>query len=277
MKSIVNLKPVLKLWKRGEFLFFLDKRHRFALQTIILTAGLLITQLIWADARFIMVLVLSILTYILTSWSLSEDIKGVEWFILFVLPVLFTASVSLFYFLLPGRWIIRLSIIVIFAIGSYAILLVENIYNVAAERSIQLVRAAHSIGLLVSLVVIFLFANIIYSLRFPFWLNMLFFIPLSFVLSLQSLWSIKLETVLSKNLLIYAGVISLGMGELAVVLSFWPIANAPYSLLFTASYYSLIGVVQLHFLDRLFKDAVREYVWVLVFTLVLIFLITRWG
>ena len=90
---------------------FLDKRQRFVIQTLFLTAGLLITQLIWQDVRFAMVVILSLFSYILTAWSLTEGVKGIEWYMLFILPVFFTLSVSLFYFLLPARWFIRIIIL----------------------------------------------------------------------------------------------------------------------------------------------------------------------
>lgn len=224
-----------------------------------------------------MVGVLSVLSYLLTIWSLSEDIKGIEWILLFLLPVSFTASVSLFYFLLPGRWFVRLVTLVIFAIGTYGLLLIENIYNVAAIRSIQLLRAAHSVGLLLTLVVVFLSANIVYSLRLAFWQNALILGLLNFILALQSLWAIKLEEKLSKVLILYGFIVAMGITQIAFVLSFWPVENASYSLFITASYYAMVGIFQQYFLDRLFFNTIREYVLVFLFTFGLTFLSAKWG
>lgn len=269
----MKLLSKIKLGKK----LLLDKRQRFALQTIILTAGLFITQFIWEDYRFLLVGILAILSYFLTAWSLSEDIVGAEWLLLFILPVFFTISMFLFYFLLPGRWFARLLVATFFAIGTYAVLLVENIYNVAAIRSIQLLRVAQSIGLLLTLVVIFLSSNIIYSLRLPYWQNILLFIPIIFILALQSFWSITLEAKLSRNIIIYSGVVSLGIGELAHVLSFWPMENAAFSLQVTASTYALIGIIQQHLLGRLFKNTIQEYILVFLFSLLLTLLTAKWG
>src|SRR3989338_8883160 len=116
------MKKISTISRTSRILLFLDKRERFALQTVILTVGVLTNQLIWQDYRFYMVDILSLFSYILTAWSLKEDVNGIEWILLFILPVLFTASVSLFYFLLPSRWIIRLATTVVFAVGTYAIL-----------------------------------------------------------------------------------------------------------------------------------------------------------
>jgi len=257
--------------------FLLDKRQRFAVQSIILTAGLLVTQLIWQDYRFIMVGILSVLTYILTIWSLSYDIKGIEWILLFILPVCFTAAVSLFYFLLPSRWFTRLVTGSFFAIGTYAILLVENIYNVAAERSIQLLRAAQSVGLLITLAVIFLASSIVFSIRVLFWQNLLFLAPIAFILTIHALWSINLEDHITERLILYSGIVSLGVGELAFVLSFWPIQISTAALFITASFYAAVGIIQQHLLERLFRNTIREYIIAFIFTLAIAILTTKWG
>lgn len=258
-------------------LFISDKRQRFIFQTVFLTVCLLVTQLIWEDYRFIMVGIIFISSYILTAWSLSEDLKGIKWISLFILPVLFTATISLFYFLLPARWIIRLLIITTFALGTYASLLVENIYNVAVLRSIQLLRVAQSVGLLITLIILFFSCSIILSLRAYGGQNMLYLIPVTFLLALQSLWSVELEETFSKRIIFYSLLVSLGVGELVMAISFWPIQIASASLFITACFYTLIGIIQQHLFGRLFRNTVREYMLVFIFTLFLIFLTTKWG
>lgn len=274
------MKRVIKLFKLRRF-HFLDKQQRFVIQTVLLTGGLLIAQLIWQDLRFSMVLILSIFSYLLSVWSLKEDIVGIEWVLLFILPVLFTASLSLFYFLLPGRWISRLLISSIFAIGSYAIIRAENIYNVAAERSIQLLRVAQTVGLLITLVVVFFATIVVYSLRIPFWVNSLILMPIFFILALQSLWSMRLEAKLTRDLLIYSGITSLIMGEMICVLSFWPIFKSSgftISALFVSSiYYFLVGITQQYISGRMFANTTREYILTYVFMLILLVFSTRWG
>lgn len=254
-----------------------DKRQRFAIETIILTLGLIISQFIWDDYRYFLVGILSVLSYLLTAWSLREDIKGNEWYLLFILPVFLTVSISLFYFLLPGRMIVRLLITVVFAVGTYAALLIENIYNVAAERSIQLLRAAQSVGLLITLAIVFLMSNIIFSIRVNFLLNFLFLVPLIFFLCLQSLWSTQLEPKINSRLVIYSLVIAGGIGELAIALSFWPINLSTAALLVTAAYYASVGTVQLYLQEKLFKNSIREYIYAFILTLIVTFLATRWG
>ncbi len=263
--------------KKTKYPFLQNKRERFAVQSIILTVGLLVTQLIWQDFRFPMVLVLSLLAYLLTIWSLSEDIKKVEWVMLFILPVSFTAATSLFYFLLPERWFTRLVIGSAFAIGSYAILLIGNIYNVASKRSIQLLRAAQSVGLLITLAVVFLASSIIFSIRATFFQNAIFIMPIIFILSMHDLWSIHLEDHFSVKLLIYSLVISFGVGELTVVLSFYPVSIPTAALFITASFYAMVGIAQQYLLERLFKNTIREYIVAFIFTMLIVILTTKWG
>ena len=260
---------------------FLDKQQRFVIQTGSLTAGLLLTQVIWSDYRFLLVLILALVSYILTAWSLKEDIEGLEWLLLFILPVFFTVSVSLFYFLLPGRLISRFTTGVIFTLGTYAIIRTVNIYNVAVERSIQLLRVAQTVGLLISLVIVFFTTIVIYSLRVSFWINILLMTPVIFALALQSLWSIKLESRFTSHLLIYSGIIGLVIGELMGSLSFWPIFRssglAIAALFISSTYYCLVGIIQHYLLGRMFANTIREYIISFVFMLLLLTLATHWG
>lgn len=260
---------------------FLDKQQRFILQTVILTGGLLITQLIWSDFRFPMIIILAVVSYVLTAWSLTEDIVGIEWVVLFILPVFFTSAVSFFYFLLPERWISRLTTIIIFAVGNYTIVRAENIYNVAVERSIQLLRVAQTVGLLISLIVVFFSTTAIFSFRMTFFKNMLFIFPVIFALAFQSLWSVKLETRISKNLLLFSFIVSFCIVQLIGSLSFWPIFKstglAVCALFISSAYYCLVGIIQQYLTGRMFLNTIREYIVSFIFMFMLLLITTKWG
>lgn len=266
-----------KLAKWSRAFTFLDKRQRFAIQTILLTVGLLTTQFGISDYRFLFIFFLALCSYLLTAWSLTEDVKGIEWLQLFILPVFFTIAISLFYYLLPARMIVRLTTTVIFAVGMYAILLIENIYNVAAIRSIQLLRVAQSVGILLSLIVLFLCSMIIFTLRLPFYLNFLAIFPTTFFLSLQSLWSMQLETRITRRLLFYTLLVCWGIGSLSAAISFWPLSSSAYALFIAAAYYCLISIVQLFLVERLFRTMIREYILVFLFTFLLMIFVGKWG
>lgn len=255
----------------------LSKREKFGLGVGFLTLIFLSIQLVSFSFRYPLVGVLLILTYLFSAWGFEEDLKGIEWLMLFILPVMFVASLSLFYFLLPVRWLTRLPVAVIFALGVYAILLVENIYNVAAERTIQLLRAAHSVGLLLTLFTNFLFLALIFALHLPFYGNTLLVFLISFPLVLQALWSIKLEEVISRELFFYTLTLTLTLAELALVFSFWPIPTIIEALFLTTVFYSLVSIAQQHFVERLFRRTLWEFISVSLLVFVFVIFTARWG
>lgn len=262
----------------------LSKREKFGLAVGLLTLIFLSIQLISSSWRYPLVGFLLILTYFFSAWGLEEDLKGIEWLTLFIrrktlfiLPVMFVASLSLFYFLLPVRWLTRLPVAIIFALGVYAILLVENIYNVAGERTIQLLRAAHAVGLLLTLFTNFLFLALIFALHLPFYGNTLLIFLVSFPLILQALWSIKLEEGISKELLFYTLALALALAELALVFSFWPFSTVIEALFLTTVFYSLVSIVQQYFSQRLFKRMLWEFILVSLIVFVFVFFTVRWG
>ncbi|MBI4999357.1 hypothetical protein HZB97_01125 [Candidatus Gottesmanbacteria bacterium] len=270
-------RKIRKLIRKISKRFAFSKREKFALIIAILTIGLLAVQLATPSFRYPLTAGLVGLTYILSVWGLREDLRGVEWLTLFILPTMYAAAVPLFYFLLPVRWLTRLPTAILFALGMYAILLVENIYNVAAIRTIQLLRAAHSVGLLLTLLTTFLIFAIIFSLHLPFYWNLLLVFVVSFPLSLQSLWAMKLEAKINKEIFLYTLVISLVLAQLAFVFSFWPIQTIIEALFLTTVFYSLVGMVQQQLVERLFRQTMIEFIAVSAIVFILVLLTTRWG
>lgn len=263
--------------RRFKFKLRFEKRERFAAATLFLSSGLILTQVVWTDFRFFAVFLFTILTYPIVGWAIREDIKGVELITLFVLPVLFSLSVSLFYFLLPVRWLTRLPTVIFFAIGMYAILLSENIFNVAANRSIQLLRAGRSVAFLITLVVLFLSINIIFSFHLPFYQNFLSVLIIGILLFFQYFWSVTLEDKISGRTLLYSIGSGLTIGELALSFSFWPIRTTIVALFISSVFYAVAGIVGEHFSERLFRGVVKEYLWVPIIVFVLTIVATRWS
>ncbi len=258
--------------------FRLSKREKFLIVTFVLTGGVLATQLVSLDNRVETVIGLFLGAYLLSAWALREDLNGIEWVTLLLLPALYTASISLFYFLLPVRWLTRLPTIVFFAIGMYALLLTENIYNVAAERSIQLVRAAHSVGLLLTLVTNFFFFNTLLALHLPSWQNAIGACIISMPLSLQALWSVTIsEKTISSRIWLYTLTIAIVISQMTFFLSFWPVKGIVAALFLTSVLYVLLGFGQQRLLDRLFTTVIRELILVGCLVFVLMLFATRWG
>lgn len=245
--------------------------------TFILTIGLMATQLFSGGLRFDVLFGLMIVSYILSAWVLREELHGWEFLTLLTLPALYTGAVFLFYFLLPVRLLTRLPIAVLYALGMYAILLTENIYNVAAERNIQLLRAAHSVGFLLTLVTNFFLIETILSLHLSFYLNVLLTGLVVFPLTIQSLWSMELTSIISAKVWMGSMIITLILMELVFVFSFWPIIITIEALFVTTAFYTLAGMTQQYLVERLFVKTAREFLTVLILVFVLVAVTTRWG
>lgn len=263
--------------KNKRFHFTITKRQKFVSVTLLLTAGLLFTQLLNNDWRFLIVGILSVFAYFLSAWALKEDLSGIEWFTLLVLPLLYTLAVGLAYFLLPVRWVTRLPVAVAYMVGMYALLLTENIYNVAAIRTIQLLRAAHAVGFLVTLITAFLLFQTFFSFHFPFWANFLgiFFVTLPLVL--QALWAVTLEEGITQPVAIYSSFFSLISAEIALVFSFWPVRVPILALFLVAVMYAFLGVGQQHLSGRLLRRAAIEFFLVPLFIFFVLIFTAKWG
>lgn len=255
----------------------LSKRQRFILTAVVLAIGLLAIQVANVSWRYQAIGGLAILTYFLSAWSLSEGLTGVEWFTVLILPVLFTTSVGLFYFLLPTRWVARLPVAVLFGVGMYVLLLTENIFSVAAIRTIQLLRAAHAAGFLLALVTAFFLYDTALSFRLSFWFNFLVVGLVSLPLFLSSLWSVDLEEKISLKIWLYSFSLSLILAEMAMAFSFWPVTITSGSLFLVTAMYILLGLSQHRLSGRLFKRTVIEYLGVGAAVLFIMLLTTHWG
>src|SRR5688572_21095232 len=142
----------------------MSKRMKFVLASIGLALLLWATQFIVPEHRIQAVLGIVAASYIVSAWVLFEDLKGAEWFTVLILPVSYTLGAGLFSLFLPealprifgirletevARLVAKLVKAVFFAgfgLGFYALYLTENIFSVAAIRTIQLLRAAHAVG-----------------------------------------------------------------------------------------------------------------------------------
>ena len=256
----------------------MSKRKRFVVTSFILSAGLLvIANLVDLAVRYFGIGVLSLLSVVLTFWSLKEGLDHVEWLTIPILPLLYVLSVALFYFLLPPNFLTLVAVIIVFAFGMYILLLTENIFSVAAIRTIALLRAASSVAFLLTLTVGFLLFDVIFSFRLPFWLNGFLVFLAGLALSFQSLWSVELKESLDSKTHFFSLILALTLGQLAMAISFWPVSVALASLFLTTACYVLLGLAQAEFSGRLFKKTVREYLLVGIGVFSTLLLTTKWG
>lgn len=252
------------------------KRQQFVGITVVLTFFMMLTQLVSVDFRYPMVIIMALGTYALTAFALRDDLKGAEWVTLLTLPTLFTASVALFYFLLPNRWATRVPIVALYAIGLYALLLTENIYNVAAGRTIALLRAARSVGFLLTLSTFFLLTQTLFAFRFHPIVNAFAIIFIAYPLTLQLLWAMELTERIGNSVSQITFVLSLVLVEISWIFSLWPTGSSLRALFLTTCFYGVTGMAQQYLGDRLYKRTVWEFFSVVFIVFAIVLLGTNW-
>lgn len=248
------------------------RREKFVVASVLLSLGLLATQYVPLDWRYLATAILFVLSYLISAWALAEDLQVTEWVTIVPFPALYAGAVALFYFLLPEMLWSRLIIIGIFGVGMYALFLTSNIFSVAKGRTIQLLYAAHAVALFFVIITSLLFSNVIFSLRLPFYLNAILLFISHFPLVLMSLWSIDLGSKISKEISLYSLIFTLILAELGALFSFLPMQIWNQALFIMSFLYVGLSVLQNFFKGRLFRNTVNEYNLVAILMLVLFIL-----
>ncbi|GAB4219787.1 MAG: hypothetical protein Fur009_7510 [Candidatus Microgenomates bacterium] len=254
----------------------IKKRLRLIVSSLALISLLLISTFFYFDKALIFILILGLASYFFTYISLIEKIEKIAWINLFIMPVMLTISFYMFYFLFPGRWLTRLPFILIYGVSIYAVLLCSNIFNVGIEKNLQLYRAAFSINFFYQTLVSFLLFNIIFSLKDYFYVNGFLVGVVGYILSFQLFWTIKLDKKPEPIIFSFALLVAIVLGQLAIILSFVPLLSTSISLFLSATFYSLSGIIYNYLDKKLFKETIREYVFVWVFILIITLLSLGW-
>lgn len=255
----------------------MSKRLRFIISSLFLSAGFIWIQFIDDSTKFLAIAILVLLTGIFSFWSFYEGLAKNMTLLSLILPMLFTLGVGIFWFLLPVSIYTRIPIVIFYGLGIYILSSTMNIYTVSSQKTIALLRAAHGVGFVLTLLTSFLLFDAILSIR----LNLLYssflvFIS-SFLLFWQGMWSIELEKEFDMKTFQMALVSGLIVAELSVLIFFWPVTVVVGSLFLTSGVYLLLGLGQAKIEDRLFPSVVREYLTVGLIVLIGMFFATRWG
>lgn len=245
------------------------RREKFVIAAFFLSLCLLIVQYISLEWRYVSVGVFVVFSYIVANWVLKDDLQSHERLTIVPFPALYAGAVGLFYFLLPSHFFSRILVLVMFGIGMYALFLTSNIYSVAKGRTIQLLHAAHAIGLLFTLLTSLLFANSLFSLKLPFYWNAVGIAATHFPLVLMSLWSVKLESKVRRDVWSLTTLLTVVLTEVAIILSLMPQTVWYQALFIMSALYLGVSVLRSYLDERLFRSAVTEYTLVTVFVLVL--------
>ena len=272
----------------------MSKRAKFVLVACISGLLLWLTSLASVDFRFGLVMAVAAVVYVLSVWVLFDDLKGIEWFTLMVLPVVFTLGSGIFANFLPaaipsmfGRVIgyetsiflaglLKIVYVLLFMVGLYGILLVENIFSVASIRTIQLFRAARSANFIFSLITLLFFFTIALSLKVPFWwVAVLSFVSM-FIIAYVNFWSVDLKNTQYGQVMRYTVGIAWVIAMLGTVLSFWPVKPFMGGLMMTSASYALVGVLEQRLTNRIYLEGLLEYLISVAIIFIVGFLTTSW-
>jgi hypothetical protein len=226
--------------------------------------------------HYYLILAMGLLAYLLSLWSLWEEMTKLKAVVLMILPVFFSLGATGFYFTFREiQAITQIPMALILGFMFYALLLSQNVFNVAASRTIPLYRAASTSSFVFTLVTAFFLFGILFTLNLPFYWNFLITFLIALPLVLQSLWCVEMEEV-SLTIIAYSIVLALLTAECALGLSFWPVQPTIWSLFLATSLYLSLGVMTESMRERLSRRVVWEYIGVGVVVITFAFLATSW-
>lgn len=254
----------------------MSKRQKFVLASFLLVGLMVVPQFLIGFWKYLSIFMISLLVVPIYLWALREAIVVREAVLLSVLPVLFTLSVGLFWFLLPTGLLIAVALYLFYGIGMYILFLVCNIYAVSLIRTIPLARSAKSVGFVYSLFTVFLFANFISAAGMNVFIASLTVSLFAFIIYTLNNWVAVMDVSHYRIILKYALYASLFVFEVSTILFFWPLTTTVYSLAIATLSYIVIGLGQMAMERRLFPQTITEYIRVTLLIFLGVIFSARW-
>lgn len=268
--------------------FTITKRNKIVVVSIILGIAFVFTTLssnIFYK-RYYLILIFGLLSYILSAWALWEgmnegkpsSLNKTKLVTVLTLPTFFCVGIASFYFVLNPdylRWLTRIPAAILTSLLLYLILLSQNVFSVASQRTIPLYRAASTASLIFTMLTAILLFSVVYTFRLTFYMNSVLVALMSFILSISILWNVEMETI-KNQIIVYSFVISLLVGQLALALSFWPILPMLWSVSLSIYLYSLLGLLHHYLKDRLTGRLIFEYGTIGFLVLFVLIAVTSW-
>lgn len=254
----------------------LDKRQKFLIGVGFLSLFFFIGSYFLNTYGVVSAFILSLLSDLFLFWGIYPDLEDNFHPQIFSLTFLYSLSFGLFAFLTPYRFISRVILTILYAIGIYSLFLCENIFIIATGRTIALLSSARIISLVVSLVISMFISSAIFSSHFIIFIEAPLVFIMYFLISSHGIWSYTLDKNFKKDLY-WVIMISLLITELSLILWFWPSSPAILALFLTGIWYFLIGLSHAWLDKRLFKNVFIEYIWICLISILLIISFTKWG
>ncbi|HZQ29956.1 MAG TPA: hypothetical protein VFA93_02675 [Patescibacteria group bacterium] len=241
--------------------FRASKRQRFIVSVLILSIGLFISEYFLGRSGIFMVFALSSLAAFFLYLSLYNDLEDNFYWQVFILPFFYSLAFGLFYLLVPARFLTRVVMTSLYALGLYSLFLSTNIFTVSSIRTIALLTSARTVSFAIMLLSYFFLSNVVFSLHINALFTLILVLAYTFPMVLASVWFYTLDRSLRANF-IWTGSITLLLMQVALVLWFWASTPTLIALFITGMFYTLVGLSQAWFEKRLFRGVILEYFWV---------------
>ena len=254
----------------------ISKRQKFVFSTLLLLVSFFISTYYTGVEHLVIGLSLALVTDFLLFLILRNDLKNNFFYPIFILPFFYTLSFSLFYLIIPQRFVSKILLSLLFGFGLYSLLLTQNIFVISALKTINLLRSARIVSFVITILVLFFISNFVFSLHLPFFVSPVVIGIVIFFLNFQSLWIYSQDTTKIRELLVYSSFISFAIMQLSLVLLIWPVNGSIYSLFLTGIFYTYSGLSHAWIEKRLFKGVLWEYIWVGFLSVFILLAFSKW-
>ena len=266
-----NFAPKLKKFLR----FFINKRQKFIAFTFILSVVLFISEYVLGKSAVVMIFGVATLSSLFLYFSLREDLKENFSPQVLILPFFYSLAIGLFYLLVPARFLTRVGMTFLYALGLYSLFLSQNIFIVSAIRTIQLLSGARTVSLVLTLLSYFFLSNVVFSLHLNFFFTIILVFLYSFPLVLQSVWTYTLEKNIFSQVF-WVSTLTVCLVEVAAFLWFNLSTPTVIALFLTSIFYVTLGLSHAWIERRLFRSVILEYFWVTAVSFIFLIFFSSW-
>ncbi len=255
--------------------FKASKRQRFIVSVLISSVGLFISEYFLGRSGIFIIFALSSLSAVFLYLSLYNDLEDNFYWQIFILPFFYSLAFGLFYLLVPARFLTRVVMTSLYAVGLYSLFLSTNIFTVSSIRTIALLTSARTVSFAIMLLSYFFLSNVVFSLHINVIFTLILILLYTFPMVIASVWFYTLEKSLKSNFM-WTGSITLLLAEAALVLWFWASTPTLIALFMTGMFYTLVGLSQAWFEKRLFRGVILEYFWVSAVAFFIFIIFSSW-
>lgn len=256
-------KKFIQIWSSRKKILKISKRKKFIISVVVLSGLLFLLQHLFGRSGVYIAFLLSFLTIIMLFWATFRDLMKTRSFQVFILPFFFSLSFGLFYFLVPARFLTRLIMTSLYAVGLYSLLLSVNIFIVSSIRTIALLSSARTVSFTTALLSYFFLSNVIFSLHTNVFITLLLIFGFSFSLILQSIWTYTLDKSIFSQIP-WTFLLTVCLVEISFSLWFFATSPTIIALFLTGFFYIVVGLSFVWYEKRLFKSVMWEYIWVAI-------------